>query len=176
MIVRLTERCRAIGRISKVQGINGELVVITNSIIDESITKTELVFLNIDGLPVPFFISSLDERTDKCLVMGLQEVKTRKDAEALVGCEVLIEESKKKGRKKKAQIDTSLLSYTVVDDNHGTLGTISEVISSDMNPLIQIMSKGKEILIPLHEDIILEINDDEKTIRINAPEGLLDLN
>ena len=33
----------------------------------------------------------------------------------------------------------------------------------------------KEILIPVHEDLMLELNPDEKFVRMDLPEGILDL-
>jgi 16S rRNA processing protein RimM len=35
--------------------------------------------------------------------------------------------------------------------------------------------KNKEILFPLNEDMIVEIDEDEKTLLVDLPEGLLEL-
>ena len=41
--------------------------------------------------------------------------------------------------------------------------------------VIQVMHDGKEILIPIHDDIIQKVNKKAKTLNINAPEGLIDM-
>jgi ribosomal 30S subunit maturation factor RimM len=35
---------------------------------------------------------------------------------------------------------------------------------------------GKEIYIPLHDDFILDINEDTETMKLSLPEGLLEIN
>jgi 16S rRNA processing protein RimM len=37
------------------------------------------------------------------------------------------------------------------------------------------MKDYTEILIPLHHDILKEVNRENKSIKINAPEGLIDI-
>jgi ribosomal 30S subunit maturation factor RimM len=63
----------------------------------------------------------------------------------------------------------------VWDEKQGELGIADELMEIAGNPLLKIISGNKELLIPAHPDIILEINDAKKLIRIHAPEGLTDL-
>jgi ribosomal 30S subunit maturation factor RimM len=55
------------------------------------------------------------------------------------------------------------------------MGLATEIIDVANNPLLAVRNGDKEYLVPVHENIILEINDREMEIRIDAPEGLFDL-
>ncbi len=57
----------------------------------------------------------------------------------------------------------------------GFIGFAEEVLDMKNNPLLSVINGDKEFLVPVHEDILLEVNDKEKIIRIDAPEGLFDL-
>jgi len=41
--------------------------------------------------------------------------------------------------------------------------------------LLKIISDKKEMLIPAHKDIILEISDKKRSVLIQAPDGLTEL-
>ena len=65
--------------------------------------------------------------------------------------------------------------YLVVDEEKGELGKVNEIIEYPTQSIIQIIRDGKEILIPIHDDIIKDVNRDEKKIYISAPSGLIDM-
>jgi ribosomal 30S subunit maturation factor RimM len=52
-----------------------------------------------------------------------------------------------------------------------------EIIQNPGHDLLKILSPGgKEILIPYHEDFILNTSDKKKTIIVDLPEGLTEIN
>jgi 16S rRNA processing protein RimM len=65
--------------------------------------------------------------------------------------------------------------FMVIDDVHGILGMISKVLELPNNPLFSIDHDGKEILIPIADEIIKKVDRRSRTIHIKAPEGLVDL-
>jgi 16S rRNA processing protein RimM len=57
------------------------------------------------------------------------------------------------------------------------IGPILEIISNNGQWLLNIDSPGnKNILIPFHEDFIISIDKRKKTVVMDIPEGLLDIN
>ena len=68
-----------------------------------------------------------------------------------------------------------VVDYLVVDEEKGELGKVNEIIEYPTQSIIQIIRDGKEILIPIHDDIIKDVNRDEKKIYISAPSGLIDM-
>jgi non-canonical purine NTP pyrophosphatase (RdgB/HAM1 family) len=100
----------------------------------------------------------------------------------------LIEELKDKD--KKAYFICSLVLYkpdntyinvegktygTIIDEEKGELGKVQEIIEYPTQSLIQVLINGKEVLIPIHDDIIKNVDREGKKIFIKAPNGLIDM-
>jgi 16S rRNA processing protein RimM len=65
--------------------------------------------------------------------------------------------------------------YIVTDNKLGFIGIAGSIEDISNNPLLHVNHEGRNFMIPLHEDIIESIDDEEQSIIINAPEGLFDL-
>ena len=57
-----------------------------------------------------------------------------------------------------------------------SLGVVKGLIPAGSSDLLVVEGSGKEYLIPFVEDICVEIDPDNRRIRIDPPEGLLELN
>jgi 16S rRNA processing protein RimM len=55
------------------------------------------------------------------------------------------------------------------------LGLVSEVVQLPGQDLLSVASQKGEVLIPMVKQIIISIDVDKKLIKINPPEGLLDV-
>ena len=47
--------------------------------------------------------------------------------------------------------------------------------TEQIQAVIQVMKDGKEILIPIHDDIIKKVDKKAKVLTVKAPEGLIDM-
>jgi 16S rRNA processing protein RimM len=71
----------------------------------------------------------------------------------------------------------NLVEYKVFSDKDISVGTITEIIENPGQLLLKIISgTGKNILLPLHEDLIREIDSENKIIRMIIPDGISDIN
>lgn len=66
-----------------------------------------------------------------------------------------------------------LMDCSVVDENNGLLGIISEVIDSPAHAIIRVKREGKDLLIPYVDAFIVDENMDEKKITVRLIEGML---
>jgi len=64
---------------------------------------------------------------------------------------------------------------TVITKSGKQIGCVDDVMSIKDNDLLVVHGQGREFFIPLTQTICLEIDLDKKTIIIDPPEGLLDL-
>lgn len=62
-----------------------------------------------------------------------------------------------------------LVGYTIMDDEAGAVGTIEEVDESTINTLAT-LSDGR--MVPLHEDFILEIDEEQRVLHVHFPFSL----
>jgi 16S rRNA processing protein RimM len=67
-----------------------------------------------------------------------------------------------------------LLGYSIIDNNN-PLGEILEVIEQPHQLLCRLEIKGKEVLIPLHEESLQKVDHKKKQVLVELPEGLLEI-
>jgi 16S rRNA processing protein RimM len=67
-----------------------------------------------------------------------------------------------------------MLGYMVI---HGKepLGEILEIIEQPHQLLCRLDIKGKEVLIPLHEETLLKADHKKKQVIVELPDGLLEI-
>ena len=68
-----------------------------------------------------------------------------------------------------------LIGSQVVLPDGSNLGLVSEVVQLPGQDLLSVASQKGEVLIPMVKQIIISIDVDKKLIKINPPEGLLDV-
>ena len=68
-----------------------------------------------------------------------------------------------------------LPGFLVVDKNKGRLGDISSVVEANQNILLVMIFEGKEVLIPLQDDIVQKVDKVSKEIHTVLPDGLLEI-
>ena len=61
------------------------------------------------------------------------------------------------------------------DTEKGMLGLVKEVFEAGHQDLIGMEYKGKEVLIPINDDVILNVDRDNALIKVSLPDGLLEL-
>ncbi|MFZ4772329.1 MAG: ribosome maturation factor RimM [Ferruginibacter sp.] len=65
--------------------------------------------------------------------------------------------------------------YAVIDSACGEIGFVRTVLEMPQQALLWIDFNGKEILIPVVDEIVKKVDRKTKTIHIEAPEGLIEL-
>lgn len=157
-----------IAKVLKSNGTDGELVMSFLSMDPGDIKTTEPVFIYFDGLPVPFFIQQLSRRGQTKALVHLNDVENFDDAEELVGQAVYIVDDED------GEYDEGDFSFLVgwtLFDGESRLGEIVDFIDIPANPCIEIESGA---IIPLHEDLIQSVDEQEEILVMTVPAGLLD--
>ena len=80
------------GRVAKLFGIKGELIVELYDGFPDDFEMEEPVFVNIDSLPVPLFFEKFSRRGNSGALVVFADMDTRARAAELVGREFYIEE------------------------------------------------------------------------------------
>lgn len=164
-----------LGRFTRPHGTKGTLLLGNRNVIVEDIRKGESVFVEIDGLLVPFFIESFKVTSREAALVSVESIDSETKAKSFAGALVYMPGHNVRTRKKKPEEFPSLSGFSVIDTRLGLVGTAGEINPIANNPLLTVISEGREFLIPVHQAIIIEVNRKKKEIRINAPEGLFDL-
>ena len=156
-----------IAQVLKSNGCEGELVLSLVDIAPEDIDLQEPVFIEMDGLPVPYFIESCTRRGNSRLLVHLTGVRSLEDADELAGKDVLADYFEE-------QEEDSLVGWTVLDEKGEMVGKIVDYEDIPGNLCVWVDRPGRgEVLLPLHEDLIVEMNEKTAEIRLRIPDGLL---
>ena len=158
-----------IGQVLKSNGRDGELLVSFASIAPEDIDLQEPVFIEFDGLPVPFYFESFTQRGNSRALVRLTGVHNLTDADELAGAALYAEDDLYEDE------EEDLTGWTVLDADGTEVGTISAHEDIPGNPCIWLETGHGEVLVPLHEELVLEVDEEKETLRMSIPEGLLDL-
>jgi 16S rRNA processing protein RimM len=135
----------------------------------------ESVFFETDGRLVPFFISTSEYNGSDILKLSFDGYGSQEKVTEFKGCRIFLTTgSPENEQESEYQL---LTGYSVLSHNGETVGKIREIISNPGQLLLNVLSPGgKEILIPLHEDLIFSVDKRKRSIVMEIPEGLIDIN
>jgi 16S rRNA processing protein RimM len=164
-----------LGKITKVHGYQGAVNIRLERNFSDNIPELESVFVETDGRPVPFFIEYTEQPDNLTLRMKFSGYESDNKVKEFVGCRIYLTEPV--SEVSSVEIPPDLISYEVYSDSGNSMGIISEIIENPGQLLLNIISAaGKNILLPLHEDLIESIDPEKKIIRMIIPEGIADIN
>jgi 16S rRNA processing protein RimM len=164
-----------LGRIIKVSGFEGAVTVKLERLFSGKLPNMESVFLEIEGRPVPFFISDVDYSGADILRLKFVGYNSSGKVTEFVGCRLFL--TNPETFNNKIEEINSLTGYNVVTSENITIGTITEVIQNPGQWLLSVISdSNKTILIPLHEHFIVRIDNAKKLLIMTIPEGLTEIN
>ncbi len=165
----------SVGKILRSHGERGELRLkfYDNSLIEP--TELRTVFVGKEGALKEFQVESLTPRGKACHIK-LAGVDSLPQADCLAGFEVFVPEENLRRAEEDQYYIFKLRGCSVLGQEGKLIGKVVDVLSIPANDLLVVEKEGKEILVPFHESICLEVDLAKKEIRIDPPAGLLDLN
>ena len=163
-----------IGSILKTKGLKGELHIYTDFDTLESI-KFTTVFIETAGKLVPYFVSSIKYLQKNAAYLVLEDVDSIEKASLLIKKSLYLPEKLKPKKKKSEFTLMDLLGFTAVDEDEGELGKITSINEFPQQLIAAVNFKGCEILFPLNEEIIKNIDVVTGIVTVNLPEGLLEV-
>jgi 16S rRNA processing protein RimM len=164
-----------LGQIIKVSGYEGAVAIKLDKYFSENIPQMESVFLEVDGKPVPFFISYTEYSGAEVLKIKFEGYDSIEKIAEFIGCKIFLTTTVLTAEKLVDYQD--LNGFRIFNQNNELLGEISQVIHSPGQLLLSVNSiDNKEILIPFHEDFILNVDKVSKVMVMSIPEGLTKIN
>lgn len=164
-----------IGFLSKPHGTRGELTLALSQDID--LENVKYLFLEEDGTYIPYFIESQRDKGEDILVK-LEDIDNIEQAKALQGFQCYM-------HNKDCQELTDDGSF-MLDDLIGfqayevgkehEIGTIIDYDNISLQPKFILSTSRGEVLIPIVDDFIQNIDPEKKIIEFSLPQGLLTIN
>ncbi len=169
----------AIGGLHKPHGVRGEL---SASFDDPGLDPAGLkcVVLEMDGIPVPFFIEAARQRGTSSWLLKFEGADDEVAALRLAKHEIFALRDDIPGN-----IDdddtvyiNDLPGYTIMCADNKIVGVIEDVDDTTANILLIVRRQdcGREAMVPFSDDLLLWIDPETRTLGLDIPAGVLDLN
>lgn len=145
-----------------------------------------LPFLLCEGMEVHFVppslrgprcarVSFVQQLKDDSYEVGFEGIDSIDDAELIAGCYCLAESDSL------PEIDPSddprmLLDFSVQDAEFGDLGLVAEVMITPAQAILVVEGSHGEVMIPVVDEFIVDMDADSRTIEVSIPAGLLTIN
>ena len=171
-----------VAQVLKSNGTDGELVLSFREIAPEDINLSEPVFIIFDGLPVPFFIESFTKRGNSKALVRLTDICSQEDVDEIAGKAVYVDDSQIPEMSLEEDGFAALVGWMLLtpaddltDDDMELyeVGEITDFIDIPNNPCIEVETENGAVMIPLHEDLILSVDPENRELIMEVPEGLL---
>ena len=168
--------CQKIGYLQKPHGIKGELVLQLEDDYTESLEEYPIIFLEIDQLLVPYFPSDegIRIRSGESALVKLDWVENEIDAKKICGSQVYLKKEDVLFDEEEISLH-QLVGYTLFDSTISTVGEIIRVDDYSGNLIFTVIYKKKEILIPFNEDFLIRLDEAEKEIELQCPDGIFNI-
>ncbi|AZQ59307.1 16S rRNA processing protein RimM [Maribacter sp. MJ134] len=169
------EDCFYLGKIVSKYSFKGEVLVKLDTDDPEVYEKMESVFISLGNNLVPFFIDRCRLHKSNLLRIDFEEVKTESDADRVMGAELYLPLTLLPELTGNKFYFHEIIGFTMMDDVHGDIGIVQSVNDTTAQALFEVLKDGKQLLIPLNDDIIKKVDRAKKVIEVRTPEGLVEL-
>ena len=168
--------CVKVGYVQKPHGINGELVIRFQEEYYETLEEYPTLFLEIDQLLVPFFIAEegLRFKSSESVITKLEWIDSDAKAKSLCGFSVFVKQEDVLELEDEMSTN-ALVGFQLFGEEQGLIGEVTRVHDCAGNLLLEVEYQGREVLIPINEDLIVSVDEDLRQIELRIADGLFDL-
>jgi len=168
------EDCYYLGKITRRHGLAGNVILKLDTDQPELYNKLESIFVEINGLLVPFFIEKSSWSKLDALNLAFKN-----SSEALVdqslNKDVYLPLSSLPKLTGNQFYYHEIIGFEIIDQDGNNCGVIRSVNDQTAQNYFVTNLDGKEVVVPIIKDWILEVDREERIIKMNLPEGLIDV-
>ncbi|WP_440602730.1 ribosome maturation factor RimM [Bacillus sp. GB_SG_008] len=165
-----------VGKIVNTHGVRGELRVISRTDFPEERYKVgNTLYIWQEKGTEPLAVKVTSHRQHKSFdLLTFEGYNNVNEVEQLKGSLLKVPEEQLGELAEGEYYYHEIIGCTVVTEDGETIGTIKEILSPGANDVWVIKQpKGQDVLIPYIEEVVLQVNMDEKLVTIQVMEGLL---
>ena len=166
--------CIYLGKILKPFSYKGELKIYIEDFYIDQIKELDSFLLKIQGSYIPFTIKAITKNKSNIFRIILNGINSEDLAKKLADVEIYAENNLIKREVLKKKNNYIFIDY-VICNNNAIIGKIIDIIENENQDLFEVVFNEKRILIPLVDEFVVNIDNDNKKIIMNLPDGLTDL-
>ncbi len=162
-----------VGQLNKPHALKGEInfTLSEPDLFDE--VDPDMLFVQVDGLFVPFFIEEYRFKSDDAGIIHFQDINSDTEARELSNLPIFLHHDQTSGVEVLLSANP-IIGFSIIDSELGPVGEIVDVDDSTMNVLLIVQVKGDTVYIPFADEYINQIDESAKIIYTTLPDGLFD--
>lgn len=171
----MSEQLYTVGKIVNTHGIRGELKIVPDTHFPERFDpESKLVIVDLQNKQTP--VTVLSARLHKNMyIVKFKGYDNINEVEKYKGGLLKVEEKYQGELDEGEYYYHQIIGCTVVSDDGTELGVVSEILSPGANDVWVVSKpKSKPVLIPVIDEVVLDVDVSAKLIKIHILEGLLD--
>ena len=166
--------CIYLGKVLKPFSYKGELKIYIKDFYIDQINELDSFLLNIQGSYIPFTIKAIIKNKSNIFRISLDGIDSEDSAKKLAGVEIYVENNLIKSEVIEKNNNYIFVDYVIYNKN-SIIGKIIDIVENKNQDLFEVVVNEKRILIPIVDEFVVNIDNDNKKIIMNLPVGLTDL-
>jgi 16S rRNA processing protein RimM len=174
----------AIGTIYKPHGINGEVSASFEANVDPAALRC--IVLDCDGIFVPFFLNSVRTKGAQTVLLKIDGFENENDVAQLANqtiygltrelADAAYDDDDDETDGDEGFYASDFIGYVINDEHGEVIGEIVDLDDRTDNFLFEVKTpKGSTVYIPVADEYITDINEDDRTLEMDLPIGLIEL-
>lgn len=172
----MSEKLYTVGKIANTHGLRGELKIVSQTDFPEIRFKkgSKLAFQHPETLAtVPVVVENARLHKNMYMVKFV-EFNDINDAEKYKGWLLKVSESEQVELEEGEYYYHEIMGCKVITDEGEELGIIDEILRPGANDVWVVKRpKGSQVLLPVIDDVVLDVNVKDKIVKVHLMEGLL---
>lgn len=166
--------CYLLGKITRKHGLQGNVVIKLDTDQPEFYNQLESIFVEINGLLVPFFIDKQSWQKSDSKIISFKNT-TSVLVEQSIGKDVYLPLSTLPHLTGKKFYYHEVLGFHILDEKDQLCGTIEQINDQTAQHYFLLNLDNKQIVIPIIKDWIIDVNREQRLIKMQLPDGLMDV-
>jgi 16S rRNA processing protein RimM len=165
----------SIGHFAKPHGIKGDITLILTAGVSFDEWEEPYIICETDGILVPFYLEEYRYKSDTTLFVKLENINSDEAAREFANREAFCPPEVVPDQDDDSLTWSHFIGYKVFDTVPGFIGEIIDIDESTLNILFVLNHKENELLIPAAEELILSADHGSRQLKVELPDGLLNL-
>lgn len=165
-----------VGKIVGAHGVNGNLKVYSYAESVSVFKPGSLILAIHAGKIEKHFAIKWAKPHGKSILLSFKGIEDRNTAQTLIGAELFIERTALPELEEGVYYWVDIIGLSVYTTDNQYIGRVESIMATGSNDVYVVKDPNKknnnETLIPAIESVVLEIDFENKRIRVNLPEGL----
>lgn len=164
-----------LGKVVRPHGFKGAVKIKFTHPALELIEIPESVFIEINKNLIPFFFTQFNPQSNGFAIVQFDDVDTEEAAKNISGKLIYLPQELEPIPEGNEFYSDELVGFKVMDTLHGDIGVLENVMEAPAQDVFEIMHpSGKEIMVPVLGNFIVEIDRKNSILKLDAPEGLIE--